>query len=448
MEALELLGSRYIKPEQVSVGPVETLRAQNAATWRMVFIHRISTTQEAAEQANLLKLLTTALVRSSEAKRLVLDFGEEQGFWNVVTENEPQCESLRDWLQAEVDGAEKGEAILSAEQAAAMGEFARLFARGVKQTMRPAIAAKAPKAPIPPPPEQKAPEPAPVVAEAETAPPAATPTPAAEQPLAVAKDPVPVPPVVEEIAAAPEPRLPESEIPATPQQEKPIAVPDEIPVIVMSAPPPAGKAMAATQSIGESKPPLEGAPLPPRTPLPPRSFTPRPPPLVLPADPPVTRLEPAAPGSFETVEAKTAQPPPFVSEPARNASPAFTDERGSQAAPGSLDALPVFSDDPLIPEIVTELPKAVADPPKVVPIDGRHHEPKAEAAKQDAIRPTEPPITKSAGRGEPPAFGDAPLFAHSMPKRAPLSKMAIFFIILGVVALLLVLVILYLSNKT
>ena len=100
-------------------------------------------------------------------------------------------------------GAEPGNQLVSAEQAAAMGEFARLFARGVKQTMRPAIAAKAPKAPIPPPPEQKAPEPAPVVAEAETAPPAATPTPAAEQPLAVAKDPVPVPPVVEEIAAAP-----------------------------------------------------------------------------------------------------------------------------------------------------------------------------------------------------------------------------------------------------
>ena len=120
MEALELLGSRYIKPEQLAAGPVETLRAQNAATWRVVFIHRVSTTQEATEQANLLKLLTTALVRSSEAKRLVLDFGEEQGFWNVITESEPQCESLRDWLQAEVDGAEKGEAILSAEQAAAM----------------------------------------------------------------------------------------------------------------------------------------------------------------------------------------------------------------------------------------------------------------------------------------------------------------------------------------
>ena len=390
MEALELLGSRYIKPEQLAAGPVETLRAQNAATWRVVFIHRVSTTQEATEQANLLKLLTTALVRSSEAKRLVLDFGEEQGFWNVITESEPQCESLRDWLQAEVDGAEKGEAILSAEQAAAMGEFARLFARGAKLPPRKAVKAREPKpaiAPVAPPTAPKTPEPVPPAA----------PTPLAEQPPAVAEEPVqpPVPPVVEELAPQPESGLPEPETPAQDDEEQLIVVADEIPVIVISTPPPPNKAMAATQSIGESKPSLGDA----NAPLPPRPFLPPRPPLgPLPVEPPSCTL------------------------------PAFTEE-------------------PLIPEIVTELPKAVADPPKVVPIDGRPHEPKVETPKSDAVR-TEPPLAQSDARPKPPARDDAPLFANSMPKPARLSKMAVFFIILGIVALLLILVIVYLSNKT
>ena len=418
MEALELLGSRYIKPEQLAAGPVETLRAQNAATWRVVFIHRVSTTQEATEQANLLKLLTTALVRSSEAKRLVLDFGEEQGFWNVITESEPQCESLRDWLQAEVDGAEKGEAILSAEQAAAMGEFARLFARGAKLPPRKAVKAREPKpaiAPVAPPTAPKTPEPVPPAA----------PTPLAEQPPAVAEEPVqpPVPPVVEELAPQPESGLPEPETPAQDDEEQLIVVADEIPVIVISTPPPPNKAMAATQSIGESKPSLGDA----NAPLPPRPFLPPRPPLgPLPVEPPSSTL------------------------------PAFTEERGSQAALGSPDALnagaprsalPAFTEEPLIPEIVTELPKAVADPPKVVPIDGRPHEPKVETPKSDAVR-TEPPLAQSDARPKPPARDDAPLFANSMPKPARLSKMAVFFIILGIVALLLILVIVYLSNKT
>jgi hypothetical protein len=400
MEALELLGSRYIKPEQVAVGPVETLRAQNAATWRVVFIHRVSTARESGEQADLLKLLTTALVRSSEAKRLVLDFGEEQGFWNVVTESEPQCESLRDWLQAEVDGAEKGEAILSAEQAAAMGEFARLFARGAKLPPRKVVQAKQPKAPAPPPPAPKAPEPeAPepevpeppsVAAQAEAAPvpepaPVIAPPPPPAEPLTIAEEPVAV--TGEPVAATEEPAaeiIPETEsqpqepeVPAEPEDERPLVVPDEIPVIVIAAPPLVTKAMAATQSISESNAPLDDAVLPPRSTLPPRSFVPRPPPLPsVPADPPVAQNE------------------------------------------------------PLIPEIVTELPKAVADPPKVVPIDGRQQEPRPE------------PLSKAAARD------DAPLFANSMPKPAGLSKMAVFFIVLGVVALLLILVIVYLSNKT
>ncbi len=103
MESFEFLGGRYNRPEQIMTGPVQAFRAQNAATGRYVFIHRISTTEAAAEQSELLKLLTTALVKSSEVKRMVLDFGEEGSYWYVVTESEPQCALLREWLHLEIN---------------------------------------------------------------------------------------------------------------------------------------------------------------------------------------------------------------------------------------------------------------------------------------------------------------------------------------------------------
>jgi hypothetical protein len=105
MESFEFLGGRYTQPEQIMSGPVQAFRAQNASTGRVVFIHRVSTTEAPAEQAALLKLLTTALVKSAEAKRLVLDFGDESGYWYVVTESEPQCALLREWLQLEIESA-------------------------------------------------------------------------------------------------------------------------------------------------------------------------------------------------------------------------------------------------------------------------------------------------------------------------------------------------------
>jgi len=108
MEAFEFLGGRYNRPEQIMSGPVQAFKAQNAANGRTVFIHRVSTTEAPAEQSALLKLLTTALVKSAEAKRLVLDFGEESGYWYVVTESEPQCALLREWLQLQIDAAFAG----------------------------------------------------------------------------------------------------------------------------------------------------------------------------------------------------------------------------------------------------------------------------------------------------------------------------------------------------
>jgi len=155
MEAFEFLGGRYNRPEQIMSGPVQAFKAQNAANGRSVFIHRVSTTEAAGEQAALLKLLTTALVKSGEAKRLVLDFGEESGYWYVVTESEPQCALLREWLQLEIDAAfagskAAGKAVTPAvspapTQKADPGEFTRFLQRpSVSAGGTPSKAAPAP----------------------------------------------------------------------------------------------------------------------------------------------------------------------------------------------------------------------------------------------------------------------------------------------------------------
>jgi hypothetical protein len=106
-------------------------------------------------------------------------------------------------------------------------------------------------------------------------------------------------------------------------------------------------------------------------------------------------------------------------------------------------ALPVVTEEPPpISEMEPVLPKAVADAPKVVPIDTWVHEPRADAPKPDA------PTPKAVVRGNRPPPDDAPLFANSIPKPSRFSKMTVFFIILGVLAVLLVLAILYLSTNT
>ncbi len=135
MQALKLLAGQYSQAQQVASGRVDTFHALSVATGRPVYIHRVATAAEPAEQAELLKLMTSALVRSPEVKNFILDFGEEQGYWHVVTEGEPQCVSLRDWLTSEIRGAQaKDPAQALREQQLewmAMGEFARLFSATV-----------------------------------------------------------------------------------------------------------------------------------------------------------------------------------------------------------------------------------------------------------------------------------------------------------------------------
>jgi len=162
MESFEFLGGRYNRPEQIMSGPVQAFKAQNAANGRTVFIHRVSTTEAPAEQAALLKLLTTALVKSAEAKRLVLDFGEESGYWYVVTESEPQCALLREWLQLEIDAAFAGShqaakvpaapPASAATQKADPGEFTRFLQRpGTGPQVQRPSSAGTPPAFVPPP---------------------------------------------------------------------------------------------------------------------------------------------------------------------------------------------------------------------------------------------------------------------------------------------------------
>lgn len=153
---LDFLGGKYHKPEEIVHGPVQSFRAQNAATGRPVYIHRVSTTEEQAQQSALLLLLASAMTRSAAVKRLVLDVGEEKGFWYVVTEFEQQCLALREWLQFEIDNASgnanagsqtSGRNLQPPPPAARdkqqdAGEFTRMFRR---QPMRP-------NTPPPPPP--------------------------------------------------------------------------------------------------------------------------------------------------------------------------------------------------------------------------------------------------------------------------------------------------------
>lgn len=105
METAEFLGGKYQKPEQIRPDPVHTFRTKEVSTGRTVFVHRVSTTEAPAEQTSLLRLLLSAVFRSPSARNLILDYGEEQGFWYVITQGEPQCLQLREWLQFEIDHA-------------------------------------------------------------------------------------------------------------------------------------------------------------------------------------------------------------------------------------------------------------------------------------------------------------------------------------------------------
>ncbi|HEX4809370.1 MAG TPA: hypothetical protein VH325_10590, partial [Bryobacteraceae bacterium] len=109
MEPLEFLGGKYQQPEQIVSGEVQTFRARESATGRVVFVHRVAADAD-PKQAALLRLLLTGLFRSSSARNQILDFAEEPGFWYVVTESTEKCLLLREWLQLEIGSPSSGSA--------------------------------------------------------------------------------------------------------------------------------------------------------------------------------------------------------------------------------------------------------------------------------------------------------------------------------------------------
>jgi hypothetical protein len=107
METLKFLRGKYNGGEQILPGVIQTYRATEAATGRSVFVHRVSSTDDAGQQLALYRLLAAALVRSPSVRSMVLDMRDENNDWFVVTDTAPQCLLLREWLQFELGNSAK-----------------------------------------------------------------------------------------------------------------------------------------------------------------------------------------------------------------------------------------------------------------------------------------------------------------------------------------------------
>ncbi len=212
MEPLDFLGGKYLNGTEILSGTIQTFRASDPANGRDVFVHRVASNDPAAQQLAL--LLSSALIRSGKARRLVLDVVEEDGFAHVVTDTEHQCLLLREWLQFEINQAGGSE---PASRPSAPPPAAPAPAPAPIATAAPA--AKPNGAPTPPPPAA-APAPAPkqepgeftrmfMAAQGGPAPAQATPAPAQATPAPPAQPLAKAPPVEAltepAIAAAPEP---------------------------------------------------------------------------------------------------------------------------------------------------------------------------------------------------------------------------------------------------
>src|SRR5690348_6975294 len=104
MERLEFLSGKYKEGERIVPGAVQTFQAAAADGGRPVFVHRIPTAGPEA-QNGIVRLLSTALLRSEGVRKLVVEVADEDGFCYVVTQNAEQCLLLREWLQLEIDQA-------------------------------------------------------------------------------------------------------------------------------------------------------------------------------------------------------------------------------------------------------------------------------------------------------------------------------------------------------
>lgn len=166
MERLEFLSGKYKDGERIVPGAVQTFQATEASAGRPVFVHRVPTTGPDA-QNGLVRLLSSALLRSDDVRKLVIEVADENGFCYVVTQNAEQCLLLREWLQFEVERTNGNQAAgqhasplpgVAPEKPAAPaekpaekvpGEFSRLF--HVPQQQPSATPAAHPPSPVAPP---------------------------------------------------------------------------------------------------------------------------------------------------------------------------------------------------------------------------------------------------------------------------------------------------------
>lgn len=164
MEAIDFLGGKYQRANPILSGTITTFRAFDPSTGREVFVHRVPASDPAAQQLAL--LLSSALIRSAKARRLILDVVEEDGYANIVTDTEHQCLLLREWLQFEINQAGGPPPAPSPAPAPAAapkaetktpepkqepGEFTRMFMASTGDPAAPPTATKVPtaKAPVP-----------------------------------------------------------------------------------------------------------------------------------------------------------------------------------------------------------------------------------------------------------------------------------------------------------
>jgi hypothetical protein len=107
MERLEFLSGKYKDAERIVPGAVQTFQATEATTGRAVFVHRVPASG-AEGQNPVIRLLRTALLRSAEVRKRVVEVTDEDEFCYVVTDNAEQCLLLREWLQFELDQTSAG----------------------------------------------------------------------------------------------------------------------------------------------------------------------------------------------------------------------------------------------------------------------------------------------------------------------------------------------------
>ena len=408
MEALEFLGGKYQQAEQILPGPIQTFRAQDAAG-RPVFVHRISLTDDPQRQSSLLGLLSAALLRSPKARKMVVDVTDADGFYYVVTQTAPQCLLLREWLQCEADdpGTDGEEA-----------KQTPVGRPGTETVVKPVSAAPPKVAPAPPesvPPPPTVPEPGEFTRmfQAITPP---KPPPAKSQP-----------PSSDTFARYFQEGLPSSPTKPVPEPQRNQDRPSKTGFVQRPNTPVPGEFTklfsAMNNDAGAPKPQLGSVPEAGRRESDPRDFFERPPEAPSASGPSTQKI-----GEYTRIFGSPNSPPP-IQEPSaprqavnKSADDAFVSTAIPQRPqPPPMPAVPKGPSEYSLVMKAHEPPPAPAAPPA----------PAVPVALQGVKIPSAPPVPK----------------ASAAPTAVPKNKLIVFFLILGVLAIALVVLIVLIALK-